>query len=622
MRGITIFLGFCLALTVALALPAPQSQHGGNRASETERIRPRPLRPRVSDPQIRSIIPLHHFSSLQPRDWFSDLIRQTLNMSVKELLAKTEETFKQLDRVTNEGVEKLTQVLTLATPAMKDKIGQITSNAIQKLFDQIIPFLQDLGLVLPNISSIKAARYDAAADIIFALLGITLEDLVTAITNAMDSSLDLLEGTIIDLQALAGEAGPGVGPSLIEVSNSFREEGLRWLIPMLDQLRQIVPVTTKRTILDKSIDIQNRDDMLDRTISLMLGINIKLAASEAEIVLPKLINVLKSTRDVLNRTLTPEVQMKVMPIYNNAMDDVIRQAKPIFKTLLHFQEPARRDQTFIYNLLNSMLGIGADNFKTYLRFAANQIESTITNATKEMFVQSIYGGIKPAMDVWIILNGKKDAAKMISQPLLDILAPLVDNEEEEFVEDSEEWSNPDGTLFNRDALIDGVSDILTFSVSDATRELKVALERLDRLMETSLIELDDILEDEDSNLRSDILGIMNDTLTEIHIAMQPMLDVLLPFLPDLTRSNRDVALSIYRGINGLDATRFLQYCSVAAIRIPLLTQNATYLIEIAASSASDTTQRDIIHLLQRSDNQTKAIMKPFLDIVGHIITPL
>ncbi|ODN06340.1 hypothetical protein Ocin01_00371 [Orchesella cincta] len=623
MHSVTVFLGFCLALTVALALPSPQIQHGESKASESHRLRP--VRANLNDQQLKSVITLRHLATLQPRDWFSDLIRETLNLTVKELLAKTEETFKALDRVTNGGLQQLKQVLELATPEEQTEINKIINSTIGGILNQSNEFLKDLGLVLPNISSMKATRYDAAADIILALLGVSLEELIIAIANAMECSLDLIDRAIIDLTALAQQAGPNVAGALTEISVSFKNEGANWLIPMVDQLHQLVSSTgggCTRSRQTNPVNIQGGDDMLAKTVSLMLGIRIKTAAFQAEDAFPKLVKILESTRDILERTLAPEVQTKVMAIYDNAIDDVIRQAKPIFETLLQFQEPARRDHAFVYNLLNSVLGIGLDNFKNYLRFASNQIESTIKTATTEMFVASISGGIMPALDVWKILHGKLIAAKLVSKPLRDTLKPLLDSPEEEYADGSDEWSNPDGALYNRDALINTVSMLLNFNVSDATRELKIALQGLDSLMEASLHDLDQILPYEEMpHLRSEILGIMNNTLTEIHIALQPMFDVLLPFLPDTTRSNRDIALNIYTAINRLDGTQFLSYCSLTSTKIPLLTSEATYLIQTAASKASSEVQRDLLTLLQRSDEATDVILKPFLDSLGHIITP-
>lgn len=68
------------------------------------------------------------------------------------------------------------------------------------------------------------------------------------------------------------------------------------------------------------------------------------------------------------------------------------------------------------------------------------------------------------------------------------------------------------------------STLLGFQVSEATEILKTALEHLDELTDGALGELEMILYDEESGLRQEILGVMNETLANIHITLQPMLD--------------------------------------------------------------------------------------------------
>lgn len=70
---------------------------------------------------------------------------------MKELLAKVETTFKNLDRVTNQGVEEVKKVSLLASPGIRDELSAITGDVIDQIFHIIDEFLVDLGMVLPYL---------------------------------------------------------------------------------------------------------------------------------------------------------------------------------------------------------------------------------------------------------------------------------------------------------------------------------------------------------------------------------------------------------------------------------------------------------------------------------------
>ncbi len=100
---------------------------------------------------------------MHTRSFFTDMIRATLNMSVKELLLYVEETYKDLDSVTKQGVDALNNVLPLASPQIRDKIVEIRNNALIKVFETIGELLKDLGSVLPALS-FNYSIHDPAAD--------------------------------------------------------------------------------------------------------------------------------------------------------------------------------------------------------------------------------------------------------------------------------------------------------------------------------------------------------------------------------------------------------------------------------------------------------------------------
>lgn len=175
-------------------------------------------------------------------------------------------------------------------------------------------------------------------------------------------------------------------------------------------------------------------------------------------------------------------------------------------------------------------------------------------ASTKIISTSVKAGLPVVLKITQILTQSFRAAKIMIEPLVQLLKPAMEQKNYEVRNETEDdiWSEKDGSLYNRDAIFKAVcmqhltiiisksmndtsymkikffkqaSEILEFDVTEATKTLKTALEGLDQLMELGLQELGTILTTADISLGKDILMVMNETLTDIHITLQPMLDV-------------------------------------------------------------------------------------------------
>lgn len=71
----------------------------------------------------------------------------------------------------------------------------------------------------------------------------------------------------------------------------------------------------------------------------------------------------------------------------------------------------------------------------------------------------------------------------------------------------------------------------------------------------------------------------------------------------------------------MDLDRFTNYCSSMAKRIPEITDLATIRVNTRAARAGPRVHGQIQSLLKTTDVKTKAIIQPFLDILGPVISP-
>lgn len=95
-------------------------------------------------------------------DYFADLIRSTLNWTVKELLVNIDGTFKALDGITRQGIDEILLV-EQTNPNIAQSLQSIRYNIASQAFQSISDFLKDLSNVLPALQS-KITTHDSASD--------------------------------------------------------------------------------------------------------------------------------------------------------------------------------------------------------------------------------------------------------------------------------------------------------------------------------------------------------------------------------------------------------------------------------------------------------------------------
>lgn len=83
-----------------------------------------------------------------------------------------------------------------------------------------------------------------------------MEELVTTIAHALNRSLELLDSTIASFRQLASKAKPEVAAGLNHIANEYLNQGRSIIIPMLDQLLQLVDIN-RPTIAVQHDDLLN-----------------------------------------------------------------------------------------------------------------------------------------------------------------------------------------------------------------------------------------------------------------------------------------------------------------------------------------------------------------------------
>lgn len=76
--------------------------------------------------------------------------------------------------------------------------------------------------------------------VIWAILGITLENFVISIENAFDGCSELLWSLVEEFRALAEVASPEVAQALRYISDEYLLHGLQVVTPVLHKFQQLV----------------------------------------------------------------------------------------------------------------------------------------------------------------------------------------------------------------------------------------------------------------------------------------------------------------------------------------------------------------------------------------------
>jgi len=191
-----------------------------------------------------------------------------LGVEVSELLYQINATLEGLDRLINSGMQILISILDSVSEKIKEEILDLIDHALKQSLEIIKPILEDLGLVLPAIeantakSTIRSSTADSTFSVrlklrlyifqhfnpihfiavIKAILGITLEELLTTVSTALDQLDILILETLTELNEIAAHA-PEVAEEIREASDEHLIEARAVLKPVSDSLRQVLPQT-------------------------------------------------------------------------------------------------------------------------------------------------------------------------------------------------------------------------------------------------------------------------------------------------------------------------------------------------------------------------------------------
>jgi len=177
---------------------------------------------------------------IYPKDWLTDVISQLLGISVSDLLKLINSTLIGMENLVEEAVDVLQKIMSSVNPEAQAELQEIINVALAEVLELIQPILDQMGQVIPVITKEVQTR-DLISDIILAILGITLEELLTRVTEALADLNIILNQTLETLSEVAGKVNESSSKEIEAVSDNMVEDARQLLSPLLNMLRQIFP---------------------------------------------------------------------------------------------------------------------------------------------------------------------------------------------------------------------------------------------------------------------------------------------------------------------------------------------------------------------------------------------
>jgi len=177
-----------------------------------------------------------------PRDYISDLIWYLLGLTVGAFLGFVNNNMQEIKVRIDNGQTRLTQAMTGVDPATKEELRNIVENALGEALDIVEDVIDKLGRVLPSITSENdgSAISMDPSDIIYIILGMSLEEFLFLIRNILERSDFLLNGTINSLTQIAGRVSPTIA-EMLRTTSTEMDRARSFIRPILTNIYQVLP---------------------------------------------------------------------------------------------------------------------------------------------------------------------------------------------------------------------------------------------------------------------------------------------------------------------------------------------------------------------------------------------
>jgi len=177
------------------------------------------------------------------RDYISDLIWYLLGLTVGAFFSVINYNLLPISNTVNTSKLQLENAMQNVDEAIKQDLRVITEGALIEAKNIIDILVGKFGRVLPSLSSVGGIIFTDPNDIIYALLGISLEDFLKEITSILQRTDTLLDNTIRSLLSIAGRVNPSVAETLRSSATDMgrARDAIR---PLLNQLWQVLPSLT------------------------------------------------------------------------------------------------------------------------------------------------------------------------------------------------------------------------------------------------------------------------------------------------------------------------------------------------------------------------------------------
>jgi len=182
-------------------------------------------------------------------DWLIDWIEKILGMVAEDFLKLIDFTVRQLSLFVVEVLSQLEQIISKIPNAdIRDQLKAINTNFLQEWIEIMKPIQEHLDIIIPELQTIQIQIIGDEkntnprmnlADLISALLGISLEELLVEINLALIKTESLVEKSL--QQLLEIDVDGSAGQELEEVINGSLLEANKLITPILKMLDNVLP---------------------------------------------------------------------------------------------------------------------------------------------------------------------------------------------------------------------------------------------------------------------------------------------------------------------------------------------------------------------------------------------
>jgi len=182
-------------------------------------------------------------------DWLIDWIEKILGMVAEDFLKLIDFTVRQLSLFVVEVLSQLEQIISKIPNAdIRAQLKAINTNFLQEWIEIMKPIQEHLDIIIPELQTIQIQIIGDEkntnprmnlADLISALLGISLEELLVEINLALIKTESLVEKSL--QQLLEIDVDGSAGQELEEVINGSLLEANKLITPILKMLDNVLP---------------------------------------------------------------------------------------------------------------------------------------------------------------------------------------------------------------------------------------------------------------------------------------------------------------------------------------------------------------------------------------------